>query len=180
MSFKELAEYMLNGSILEVKEKKYRLAEIEFYLYNDEHKDTYAHCQEDQKKYNSWYFHKRGKSYIGGTRKGLDYTLGNEKSYFGILIRSMICLDTESLIEGPCLCVNKILEDADMKSIDDFVSNNIKMDLVKTELKKEDIYIAPRIGLNDTKNPEFRNKEYRFLICKDKIKKEKRKMKKLE
>jgi hypothetical protein len=59
--------------------------------------DEYTHCNDDQLKYGYWYFHKfPNGSYKGGTFKGLDITLGNNKDkYCGILIRSIYDIENK-------------------------------------------------------------------------------------
>src|SRR5271170_8512868 len=104
----QIAESLLNKYVLVVGEKEYRLAEIEFYINNGTHNDQYTHGDPNQKKYGKWYFHRyRGHAYKSGTYKGLDLTLGNDTTYFGILIRSIYDTTTNTMIEGPCRSVNK-------------------------------------------------------------------------
>ena len=76
-----------------------------------------------------WYFGRKGKSYTGGTFKGLSVAAGVEGvERFGILLRALmpISVSTEAdgslkatdlcetrkggYVEGPCLVVHKILE----------------------------------------------------------------------
>ena len=181
--FNVLANRFLNKMVLYVNSKKFRLVEIEFYLHTKEHSDSYAHQDPDQLVY-GWYFHKKGNSYKSGTFKGLDIAMGQNRGpenlrYFGILIRSIQDLETGNVTEGPCLSVNKFLEVAEVKSIAEFVETKKELELKSEELKTEEIFIGPRIGLNKDKYPEWLNKEYRYLIYKDKIKKQKRSLHKL-
>ena len=79
--FSEIADILLNKSYLMINGNKYRLIEIEFYLHNDNHLDTYVHCDADQLLYKKFYFHKfKTGTYKAGTFKGLDITLGDENS----------------------------------------------------------------------------------------------------
>lgn len=72
---------------------KCRITEIEFYFHNNSHLDPFVHINEQQKRNETWYFHRAGKSinnkYKGGTYKGLDIIFGNDHTYGGMLIRSM-------------------------------------------------------------------------------------------
>ena len=83
-----------------------------------------------QKQTGKWYFHKFGSSYKSGTYKGLDVAIGKGDGVAagGILMRSLMPLrksskssegrlvfedagDKSSFVEGPCNCVNRILDE---------------------------------------------------------------------
>src|SRR6185437_11368400 len=106
---------ILNKTILKVGKSKFRICEIEFYLYNKKHKDKYVNGHKDQLQYGKWYFHKMGQSesYKGGTFMGLDLALGNKKkkSYCGILLRSMYDIKKKEMITGSCNLVKRILKE---------------------------------------------------------------------
>ena len=184
-NFKDIANIILNNTIFHVKKKQFRISEIEFYFCNKDHEDKYTHCDQDQLNFNTFYFHKfKNGTYKSGTFKGLDITLGDKEkeTYFGVLIRSMLDIETTELIEGPCRCVNKILEQFDLSTVKEFLKDKKgtldiykrtnQIYLTKKDLKKENIYCGPRIGLSD-KYPQFLNKKYRFAIYINKIKKQK-------
>jgi 3-methyladenine DNA glycosylase Mpg len=112
-----------------------------------------------------------------------------EFGYCGILIRAIYDIDNQTMIEGPCLTVNKILSLYECDSIPTFVkqtvgtlSINSKLSVTANHrnfviqndntLKDEVIYCGRRVGLSD-KYPEWKDKPYRFLIMKNKIKKQK-------
>ncbi|KAI0059517.1 hypothetical protein BV25DRAFT_1829053 [Artomyces pyxidatus] len=78
-------------------EEEYKILELEFYLIKNEfHRDPYAHDHEEQRICGQWYFHRAprrapftaspttkprcgaslDRGYRGGTRKGLDITIG--------------------------------------------------------------------------------------------------------
>lgn len=184
--FYDIANILLNKSVLSVSDSLYRIVEVEFYYKSDIHNDEYVHCDPDQLLKNTFYFHKfKTGTYKAGTFKGLDITLGDkdEDVYFGILIRAIQNLDTLEIIEGPCKSVNKILEEYEVDKIIDFTNKEI-FDIFENRqnfvlLNEEDrleiqkIASGPRIGLSD-KYPEFKNRPYRFAIYKEKIKKQKR------
>ena len=120
----------------------------------------------------------------------MDITLGDEDSstYFGILIRAIMHTETNDIIEGPCKVVNEILSKYECENIHEFVSgenlniiNNPRKFIVKksSKLKQMPIFQGPRIGLSD-KYPKFKDQPYRFVIFKDKIKKEKTKLKMID
>jgi hypothetical protein len=115
----------------------------------------------------------------------MDIVLGEKNKYFGILIRSIMDLNTGEFIEGPCKCVNKILEQFGAKNLNElFESRKNKTELIslndndlalvkKNILPAKKVYVGRRIGLSD-KYPEYKNKMYRFVIYENKIKKEKK------
>jgi 3-methyladenine DNA glycosylase Mpg len=117
--------------------------------------------------------------------KGMDIVLGGPDKYFVILIRSMIDIDSGELIEGPCKCVNVILEllgfDNVQELFDSRPNKQEQIDLDDSDLRLEpnnklepkDIFTGTRIGLSD-KYLEYKNKPYRFVIYQEKIKKEKK------
>jgi 3-methyladenine DNA glycosylase Mpg len=177
----QIAEALLNKYVLVVGEKEYRIAEVEFYIKNDKHNDKYTHGDKNQKKYGKWYFHRfHGGAYKSGTYKGLDLTLGNSQTCFGVLIRSIYDEENDTMIDGPCKSVNKILELNNCTDVKEFMENRkdplsarstLNFHLKrKTRLVEEQIFKGPRIGLSD-KYPEWRDVHYRFLIKKNLIKK---------
>ncbi len=179
--FEKEAEKIINGN-------EYRIVECEFYLYSSSHPDLFCHNNEMQLTTDQWYFHRAGTSlqskYKGGTYKGLDITFGDSDSYGGILIRAVQSLETGQVIEGPCRCVNLILELCDKTSVGDLVSDislNIRdQDLLymkdKDDLQQVTVSSGPRVGLTfKRKGPEandYIHANYRFAVAKL-VKKEK-------
>jgi len=178
-NFGYIADQILNHTELEIYGSLYRIKELEFYLYNDEHKDKYVHCHLDQNQYGKWYFHKRGKSYKSGTYKGLDLTLGHDDTFCGVLIRGIEGIDG-SFIDGPCCTVNHILEMYEYDTIDEFTEGEL-LDVIDNEqylvirdsdeFPISDVYCGKRVGLSD-KYPEFKDKPYRYAILTKPIKKD--------
>lgn len=182
-NFEEIANLILNQSALSINNQIYRVVEIEFYLHDKEHPDIYAHRDTDQLQYGGFYFHKfKNGTFKNGTFRGMDISLGNIETtkYCGILIRAI--MNPENIIiEGPCLTVNKILEEYKVSSIPEFVNSKLEYPLILIDYthNAEQIYKGPRIGLQNKKSdivkaPDFVNRNYRFLIFKNKIKKGKR------
>lgn len=92
--FAKVANQLLNGHVLWINSKPFRLLEIEFYLNSKNHPDTFTHGDPQQSKRGEWYFHKQGKNYKSGTYKGLDIAFGQgDASRGGILLRAMIPLN---------------------------------------------------------------------------------------
>lgn len=107
--FDAIAERFCNGMVLVAGGTRLRLAEIEFYYHGGAHQDPFTHKDPLQKTCGRWYFHRTRGEYRGGSFKGLDITFGQEGHHGGVLLRSME-LEDGTLIDGPCLCVNHILE----------------------------------------------------------------------
>ncbi len=184
IDFLEISDLLFNKTILKIKDIKFRFVEIEFYLYTQDHKDQYTYQHPDQLLYNYWSFHKyaKGNKYINSNFRGLDFSLGNKEKgiYLGILIRGVQNLNNNEFTHGPSLFVGKLLEIAECKNIEEFVDSDFKLELVDTELEKKEIYKGPRIGLKKDKYPEFWDKQYRYVIYPEKVKREKKKLIKIE
>lgn len=190
----ELAKYLLFETHIVVNGHNYRMLEIELYICNKTHNDIFTHCHKEQKNMLTWYFHQMSEkdhSYKGGTYKGMDITCGIDNGYGGILIRTIMNETDNTVIEGPCKVVNEILSKTGEECIKDLVINKLNNDksclnnnLLKLEEKHydiEDMFCAPRIGLsmkgkNIEEKQNWLNSNYRFIVLKDNIKKEKRKM----
>ncbi len=175
--FEEYAEKLLNQTILKVKDKKYRICEIEMYYRNDNHKDDYTHCDPMQLEFNKFYPHRfKNGTYKSGTYKCMDIAYGNKETntYFGILIRSIKNIDTNEFFTGPCISVNQILSLYGCSEFSDFLKKNSvdEFKLEKCDLPYENIFIGPRVGLGD-KYPEFKDKKYRYATHIKSIKKQK-------
>lgn len=186
-TLQKIAESLLTNYVIVISgsRKEFRICEVEFYVNNESHNDTYTHGDPHQKTFGKWYFHRfPNGSYKSGTYKGLDLTLGNNDTFFGVLIRSICDIETGEVIDGPCKTVNKILE-LDGDNCDDvktYMENRRcplnarttgNFHIKRKRLPTEIMWKGPRIGLSD-KYPEWQNVHYRFLIKKDKIKKNKK------
>jgi len=128
--FDQLASLLLNDYHLLIKNKRYRVVELEMYYVGGEHKDDFAHATTMQlDSYGRWYFHTMGNkagAYKGGTYKGLDLSFGKpHQAHGGVLLRSIQSVETGKVIEGPCLLVNHILESNKSASIADFVRDHV-------------------------------------------------------
>jgi hypothetical protein len=169
MDFDKIAYNLLNKVVLNSGGNLYRICEIEMYCYSELHPDLYVHRVEDQKTNGKFYFHKFSNgTYKAGTFKGLDITYGDEKTYFGVLIRSILNLKTRELTEGSCNCVNELIGGITVKEFmskfDGIISiNNKDFGLIDYKLPIKPLYHGPRIGLSD-KYPEFRDRDYRYAI----------------
>jgi hypothetical protein len=183
-SFGHIAGKIINKSHLIINNKEHRICEIEFYVYCKKHLDNYVHKTDDQLNYGFFYFHRyKNGTYKEGTYKGVDITLGNGKNmYYGILIRSIMRINDSHFIEGPCRCMNYILEQFNCDKVIYFVNdkyfNSFRVTDNKNpmyicdalDLRHETLHRSPRIGLSD-KYPEYQHKEYRYAIYINLIKK---------
>ena len=175
----DIAKKILNQTVLTSKNKQYRICEIEFYLRCADHMDEYTHCNDDQ--YGYWYFHKfPNGSYKGGTFKGLDITLGNNKDkYCGILIRSIYDIENKKMICGPSNSVTELIGQHNCTNVKEFMKNKDTLFVLNAsksnkttnnyiylndhKFNKEIIYSGPRIGLSD-KHMEWKTINYRFVV----------------
>ena len=175
MSLTDTAHTLLYQRYLLIKGISYRITEIEFYINSENHKDPYVHQQAEQKTCGNWYFHRYSNgTYKNGTWKGFDLTLGNESTYFGVLIRG-IYSDESGHIEGPCRVVNHILKCYECESIDEFTNNDLlsstnnKHSLILVDRNKDifddnNVYHGPRVGLNKTKDSYWSEVKYRYTL----------------
>jgi hypothetical protein len=181
--FYDIADTLLNHTILDLNGKIYRLAEVEAYLKDDAHYDTFTHCDEQQLKPGEWYFHKVGKGYKGGSYKGLDVTF-SKRGYSGMLIRAILEVATNKYIEGPSLVVDQILRETGASDIEaltkkeDFKWGALEKSLCylradeDKKLEIRPIVQSPRVGLvlRTDNHSKFLMKPYRFmtfpLLCK--------------
>lgn len=175
--FNDYADKLLNHSILSIKNKKYRICEIEMYYHCKNHLDEYCHKNSLQLEFNQFYPHQfKNGTYKVGTYKCMDIVFGdkNTNTYFGILIRSMLNIDTNEFFTGPCICVKEILSNFACiewnQFFDKYTLNEFR--LIGKNLNKEQIYVGPRVGLSE-KYPEFKDRKYRYAIIINKIKKQK-------
>jgi len=181
--FVTVAGSILNGMVLSIAGVGYRITEIEMYFNGGAHKDPFTHCSPDQGHSGMWYFHKVGNSYKGGTYKGLDIAIGTpEKSFGGILIRSIENLTTGETIEGPCRTVDTILKEAGAADIKSFVEKQGDLKVTacpalqlqaaaEPTLPQRCVFVGPRFGLT-VRKPEaapFFMAPYRFTTTPTKI-----------
>jgi len=179
--FDRIADVLLNKVILNIGNVPHRLVEIEFYYHSDAHADVFAHRDPIQKNLGMWYFHKSGTSYRGGSYKGLDIALGQQRGHAGVLIRSLEKVgELKSLVEGPSLSVDHILKLTSNATIVDLVGKLLENSVSKSPsplhlafpaspLVTAAVYKSPRVGLtlkkSDSKEERlyFLMKHYRYF-----------------
>ncbi|KAF0974495.1 hypothetical protein FDP41_006527 [Naegleria fowleri] len=194
-TFTSITDYLFNHVELIVKDKTFRLAEVEYYYTCPPvHNDPFSHCHELQATKGEWYFHQslaktNDNNYKGGSYQGLDITIGCGKFKGGVLIRSL--LDGEKLIEGPSLCVDAIINTYDCKTIHEFVTKHFPKQKHFAALDtKSAFYLKPkatptsdkfvrsgRVGLtlkqktNEKERVQYIFKPYRYCLKPEKMKK---------
>lgn len=140
-----IAQQLLHYWTLSIETAKgtveYDFLEFEFYLKHPElHLDPYTHGSLEQKVSAKWYFHRpptfagagamnitKLEGYRGGTRKGLDVTLGGSESNTeadirgGILLRTIRRRSDNLVISGPSKLVDEVLAKSGVSEIADLV-----------------------------------------------------------
>lgn len=114
--FAAVASALLNRAELVAGSVPLRVAEVEFYLKDDDHSDPFAHAHPVQRDWGRWYFHRSGGSFRGGSFKGLDLSLGDGTATVGVLLRSVVTPDGE-LIDGPSRLVDRLLKLTDSPTV---------------------------------------------------------------
>lgn len=176
VQFDKVACMMMNGFVLVVSGKEYRLFEIEFYYHSAIHPDPFVHRHPQQLSKNRWYFHKKGAIFRPGIYRGVDLTFGDEdtKTYGGILIRGIVDLENKKdYVYGPAKCVDHFMESfgQDIEKVDDktaIKSACQHLCLEKKELSEEQVISCPRVGLPvrpaEHLSNMFRYAHYRYII----------------
>lgn len=106
--FNRIADFFLKSALFMIASEQHRLLEIELYLHTTYHPDPFTHCSEFQRSFARWYFHRKNKSFCGGSFKGLDITFAPHAGFAGILIRTIENSRGE-VINGSSLVVDYLL-----------------------------------------------------------------------
>jgi 3-methyladenine DNA glycosylase Mpg len=137
---------------------KYRIIELEFYYYSEQHKDFQTYRKDKQKTNGEWFFH----------YSGIDITIGNKdlKAQGGILIRSIGKLDINKQITeficGPLRTKDELLNNYNSINSDKRFLYLDKLSEHFTYNKVTDYEKTVRIGIDKNKN-NF-DKEYRHVL----------------
>lgn len=179
--FRDLAELLLNRTTLQIARRAHRFTELEIYWTGLAHADPFTHGDPMQQQLGSWYFHRSGGRYRGGTYKGLDIAFGSSEAFGGILIRGIERVDdSPALIDGPCMVVDHILELTASPTIEDLVRRGgvaiespdrrspLHVELDAGSGRGRTVYATPRIGLTLKKGTtearqRYIARPYRFL-----------------
>ena len=177
--FTQIAERLLNGSVLMVGNEPHRFVEIEFYYRGEGHPDPFTHGDPLQLETGRWYFHRTAGVYRSGSFKGMDLTFGSGGAHGGVLIRGIEAPDG-SLIDGPSLCVDHLLEKTrhrTIASLDDAIGGKVAWDsnnvlfLDQVTPQQRPLYRSGRVGLSLKRAkaatagemPRYIMKMYRYL-----------------
>jgi 3-methyladenine DNA glycosylase Mpg len=187
--FAQIAEDLLRRRELRVGKERLRLVEVELYYHGEGHLDPFSHRQPITQQPGLWYFHSAGRSYRGGSFKGMDITFGHAGAYGGVLIRAVERSDGR-LIDGPSLCVDFILKAAGYRTVAELDRTigrrkvwqlGSPLRVVESKVAhNRPIYQSARVGLtlNSQREPQARleyfARPYRFLTEPRRIKKGKR------
>lgn len=182
--FRDIADRLLGSIQIIVGTTPFRLREIEFYASNDDHRDPFAHRHPDQTPCATWYFHRRGRGFLGGTYKGLDVTFGGPNTFGGILLRT-IESDSGEFISGPSKVVDAILDAANISSVPALArvsldasvwETNRPLHLVSQESPAPiSVLTTPRVGLSlkrvhaHPSMTDYFDRPYRFLTAPKRI-----------
>jgi len=167
--FYRIANEILNEHILLVNSKKYRISNIEFYYYNNtNHQDENSHALKYKRAKNRqllnavWYLHKISIN-PKYKHKGLDFTFGNGTSFGGILIKEVICIESNKKFSQSKF-IDELIDILKPSSKEDFlamVETNEKIKFKNIDIESKDIETSPRKGLV---NETFKNSHYAYKL----------------
>jgi hypothetical protein len=174
--FGQMAERLLNGCQLVIANESHRFVEIEFYYCGEGHADPFTHRDPLQRECGRWYFHRTGGIYRSGSFKGFDLTFGDGTAFGGCLIRG-IETPEGTLIDGPSLCVDYLIEKTRSKSVADLdtaIAGRVAWDAdnplyLHPASGSRTLYRSGRVGLSLKKAkpisemPRFLLRSYRYL-----------------
>ena len=187
-AFARVADLLLNQATLQVGGHAHRLTEVEVYFNGHGHRDPFTHSEPRHQPFAHWYFHRTGGEFRSGTYKGLDVDLSRPGSLGGVLLRGLARLDPSEPQDGPCLCVDHILEvtsSADIRALVGKFNLSVDQDVQGTsplwlDLSRprppRPVHGGPRVGLTlkrgrSADRQRFLIQPYRFLTEPQQIKK---------
>jgi hypothetical protein len=151
--FKDIAEKIFTEYAIKTHDSLFRMIELEFYWNSSSHADnsTYLRKYVDPKS-GEWFFH----------YSGVDIALRNEKTggYGGILIRSIIDINSKEIFKGPQVCVMRLFSGSN--AFGEFIQTKI----VEHKFDNNPMIISkPRKGLGDNAKKNGADKfSYGFTI----------------
>ena len=118
-TFNIIADILLNKCAIKVGEKRYRMLEIEFYLFSKIHKDIIAYPRTNREG-GEWFFHPSGVDLCFSSfckTEENKYVFNPEENRFGgVLIRSIVEVDSYmnpiegKIINGPMKCMDLLFK----------------------------------------------------------------------
>lgn len=142
--FELLANKLFNEYEIVKGEKHYNFLEIEFYFYNDRHKDktTYTRIM----KAGKWHTH----------LSGIDISFESDKQHYGgILIRSIID-DKGEVIAGPYSILIKLFDNIDIEN------NAGNLPIIRKKIQSNDIKPEATYRYN-IKTGGYEDEKYRYF-----------------
>lgn len=120
--FKEIADFLMNQCVVKVGTRKFRMMEIEFYLFSEKHYDIIAYPRTNMDG-GEWFFHASGvdicfNSHCEQDSDGI-FKLNEKRNKFGgILIRGIVELDDHlnpigKSIAGPIKSMDMLFQKID-------------------------------------------------------------------
>jgi len=178
-AFREFIE-LLFKSTLEIEGITLHFTELEVYYYSKKHPDPYVHAHPDQLGgENNFYNHGSGLDIVFGRKADNE----QDNIYFGVLIRGVKFKSDTNVcyIDGPLCVKDRLLNIVQWKEEDQkkscFVKENFlfeyneannKFKIVYLNGGNNDVFIAPRFGLNpkgkENASGEYLLRNYRFVI----------------
>lgn len=159
--FEEIAKLLFCNYLIDSGSEKYKIKEVEFYYYNENHKDetTYGFAKNvtklDQRiqrhkkaqcQQLTWFFH----------YSGVDLVIGKHDEPGGVLIRAIENVRTKERIKGPLVVLLELLN----QQIDIEGQRPLKLELVPAnEELKGAIAVNKRVGLGIG---DFREAKYNY------------------
>jgi hypothetical protein len=174
--FQQMAQQLLSGTQLVIANESHRFVEVEFYYCGEGHADPFTHRDPLQRECGRWYFHRTGGMYRSGSFKGFDLTFGDGTAFGGCLIRGIETPDG-TLIDGPSLCVDYLIEKTKSKSVADLdsaIAGRVAWDAdnplyLHPASADRTLYRSGRVGLSLKKAkpasemPRYLLRAYRYL-----------------
>lgn len=133
-SFNEIADILLNGALIVVNEKQYRITEIEFYWNNGtthQDKSTYKRTHVGELKAGQLFFH----------YSRFDIVLDNEFGYGGILIRGVYDIAEGKAYKGPMVSCMRIFTGIQV------FGDCMSIELKKFQLNKYPVKTKSKVGI---------------------------------
>lgn len=109
--FSDIANFLINHALIEKGDIKYSLAEIEFYLYNEEDQDRHTYIRDTRAM--KWFFHDSGVDIAFETIKDGKWLT----QFGGVLIRSLIKHvpgNEDETIAGPMRCQKELFNNCEV------------------------------------------------------------------
>jgi hypothetical protein len=147
-----LANSLMNHSLLCINENEYRIIECEIYLKSKLHNDPYLNNRAIKSNPGLWYISKNSLAITFDEHK--------EEIYGEIVIRGLKKNDTDEYISGTTNILSEVFDNFNLA----FIIDNKFGVSANQKITHERIYYTQRVGLNKNINDStYINKPYRFI-----------------